>query len=252
MMRSNKQSLVPARPMLHPTSEECQQSNGKQRWTAVFACHTGLSQLAQYGSRDTGASDSSACKASSESPSASTREHSMPAGSDTPEQQQDKPSLRILGRRVGAGLTKIALKPPQTGAVEQEPTAYGPALAPEGYHDDKITAERSSPLAADVASDGAASDPPAGQAVAEAQEGAGPEALEAAGVAAAQDEAVAVVQEPAEPVVPGMEPEGPMPSSEMQLIITKLAGFIQVGFHKASATPCALASHLSLANPCGA
>ena len=234
------------------TSEDTEQSNGEQRLTVVPVCRTGLSQLAQYGSRDTAASDSSARSASSESPSASTHEPSMSAGSDTPEQQQIKPSVRILGRRVGAGLTKIALKTPQTGAIEQEPTAYGPALAPEGYLDDEPSAGSSPHAAAAVAADGAASDPAATQAEAEAQEGAGPEALEAAGVAAAQDEAVAVVQEPAEPLVPGMEPEGPMPSSEMQLIITKLAGFIQVGFHTPSATPCALAPHLSLANACGA
>lgn len=249
-MWTNKQLLVTAKPMLHVTLEDIEQSNREQNLTVVLVCCTGLSQLAQYGSRDTAASDSSARSASSESPSASTREHSMPAGSDTPEQQQDKPPVRILGRRVGAGLTKIELKTAQTGIAEQDQTAYGPAPAPVGYRDNEPSAGLSPQAAAAVAADGAPSDPAANQAQAEPQEG--PEPPHAAGVAAAQDEAVAVVQEPAEPLAPGMEPEGPMPSSEMQLIITKLAGFIQVGFQMASTTPSALAPHLSLANACGA
>ncbi len=62
-----------------------------------------------------------------------------------------------------------------------------------------------------------------------------------------QQAVTAAALEPAEPAAPGMEPEGPMPPSEMQLIITKLAGFIQVGLHLAPATLPVRCPHLSQA-----
>ena len=227
--------------------------------TADLARCTGLSQLAQYGSKDTAASDSSARSTHLEAPSVSTHDHSPAAGSAQPEQQGYKPTMRILGRR-RTGLTKIDVQAPQTEAAEQEPVSYGPALAPEGYHDGDEHVDSASLNAAldgtatqtaDQAENGPKKAPIAADA--HSADGASTQADGApAATVPAQAAAVAVALEPPEPVAPGMEPEGPMPSSEMQLIITKLAGFIQVGFHTASATPCALPSHLSLACACGA
>lgn len=70
---------------------------------------------------------------------------------------------------------------------------------------------------------------------------------EPSGIPEIQEAVAPAALEPSEPAAPGMEPEGPMPSFEMQLIITKLAGFIQVGFHLAPATLPMRCPHLSLA-----
>ncbi|KAK9837970.1 hypothetical protein WJX74_008811 [Apatococcus lobatus] len=214
--------LVEANPPL-PQGNGSAQAEPK---SCVAERDAGLSQLAQYGSRDTAASDSSACSASSDAPSVSTHTGSMPADHDQPEQQKDKPPLRILGKRTRTGLTKIDIKAPQAEAAEQEPISYGPALAPEGYCE---TSQPTEGKLADAASGSAASIQGAGPAETEAGPEKGPSntTSQAAGMVPDQAAVTAVAVEPSEPVAPGMEPEGPMPSSEMQLIITKLAGFIQ-------------------------
>ena len=201
---------------------------------------SGLSQLSRYGSRDTAASDSSA-HSSSAGP-ASSSSHGPPAlldqqlaqseAQDTDQASTDQNPAASSHKDAAEG----ALDASMTNSAAKEAVMYGPAPRPANLGEsDTNNAE----LPAELAEPGQAT--AAADSLAEQNSGqAAPRTPEMQAVPAA-------ALEPSEPAAPGMEPEGPMPSPEMQLIITKLAGFIQVGFHLAPAPLPVRCPHLSLA-----
>ena len=227
----------------------------------------GLSLLSRYGSKDTAASTSSAQSASSGSPSdpplsAAPHEHEsvqqqqgcMGSGNASSSHPSgDTQSARPEGVRPSVLVSDNAATSPSANAspsasaiVPETVSTYGPALRPDGYEEPAGSQEDGLANAACGAITSSAADVDA-----QSEGSSGPQLAQAAGPAAALAAGVDA-ELAAEPAAPGMEPEGPMPSSEMQLIITKLAGFIQVGFHLASATLPVRCHHLSLACAFGA